>query len=160
MPPKRPDKPGNGDESKEKKPNTNTTPPQSPDPNPASLSPDRRSDGSVSSSYGSVGTGSSVSSGSDNGLVVDLTNRLRTRFHLDEAAIRALLDDRPHLDPAGYLSVLPGGNRFYDGAMIAMSSGTDEESSDSSPPPPPVPARGHLAYTGPFLFHESTDRRR
>ena len=156
MPPKRPDKPGNGDESKEKKPNTNTTPPQSPDPIPASLSPDRSSDGSVSSSYGSVGTGSSVSSGSVNSGVVDLTNRLRNRFKLDEPAIRALLDDRQQLpDDDRYLSVLPGGNRFYDEAMIAMSSGTDEESSDSSPPPPRVPATGHLAYTGPFLFHDS-----
>ena len=146
--------PGEDDHSETKRPNTN--PSQSPDPNPASLSPDRSSDGSVSSSYGSVGTGSSVSSGSVNRRVVDLTNRLRNRFKLDEAAIRALLDDRQQLpDDDRYRSVLPGGNRFYDEAMIAMSSGTDEESSDSSPPPPRVPATGHLAYTGPFLFHDS-----
>ena len=147
-------RPGEGDDPETKRPNTNPSqsPEQNPVPNPASLSPD----GSVSSN-GSVGTGSSsVSSGSVNGRVVDLTDRLRNRFQLDDAAIRALLDDRQQLpDDDRYRSVLPDGNRFYEETMIAMSSGTDEEPSDSSPPPPPVPATGHLEYTGPFLFHVS-----
>ena len=152
--------PGEGDQ---KRPNTNPSqsPEQNLDPISASLSPVRSLEGSVSSeaSKASAGTGSSsVSRGS--GRVIDLTKRLGNRFTLDEEVIDELTRNRIYLPDADrrLRAVLPGGARYYEEAMKAMSSGTDDEDlfylSPSPSPPRFVLATGHLEYTGDLLIDD------